>query len=63
MAIIERITDIFNNDLSRLIIAVVLVGGTFVLLYAGRDVPSAIYTMDGAAVTWFFVMVAGKTAR
>lgn len=49
------IADILNDDLSRTIIAVLLLVGTFGLLFQGKDVPAAVWTLDGAAVTFYFI--------
>lgn len=45
-----------DNDLARGAIATILIVGTFVLLAMGRDVPSVLWAMDGAAVSAFFAV-------
>ncbi len=61
MGLVKLASTVLNNDLSRLIIALVLIGGTVGLLFLGRDVPMALWTMDGLAAGFFFGVAVGKT--
>lgn len=60
---IAAISDVVNNDLSRVIIAVILLVGTFGLLFTQREVPAAVWTLDGAAVTFYFIGRDAKNAQ
>jgi len=48
------IKDVLNNDLSRLVLAVLLIGGTLILLIMRLPVPDALWGFDGLAVGFFF---------
>jgi len=46
--------DILCNDVARAAIAVILLVGTFILLVTDREVPPALWGMDGLAVGFYF---------
>lgn len=48
------VTSIICSDVARLALALLLVGGSIVLLGLGRDVPSVLWALDGAAVGFYF---------
>lgn len=54
MPLMASITAALISDAARLLIALVLVGGTVVLLLARVDVPAGLWTLDGAAVGFYF---------
>lgn len=56
----ERITNVVTRDLARFVICLTLIAGTLVLLIVNRDIPPAIWALDGTAVGWFF---GGNTAQ
>lgn len=53
------VQEVFNNDLSRLILAVLLIGGTILLLVMHEEVPLFLAALDGAAVGFYFGGLAG----
>lgn len=48
------------QDLARVLIAVILLCGTFALLLSGRDVPVVLWTLDGSAITFYFAVGIAK---
>lgn len=54
MTVGNWINEILCADAARLILAVLLTVGTLGLLAFGRDVPMALWTLDGAAVGFYF---------
>lgn len=45
---------------ARLVVAVVLLVGTFAVLLSGQSVPAPVWVLDGSAVTFFF---AGQSSQ
>lgn len=54
MGLVRAITTVFSRETPRMLLALVLVTGTLVLLYAGKDVPPVLWTLDGMAITFYF---------
>lgn len=46
--------DIISDDHARFFLALVLVVGTFVLLFLSRPVPDVLYALDGTAIGFYF---------
>lgn len=52
--------QLFMNDGARLLLALLLVGGTLLLLATDRAVPDVLYALDGSAITFFFSVSVAK---
>lgn len=63
MPVAKAVADVLNNDLSRAVVAVLCVLGTFALLLTDRQVPPEVWVLDTMAFTFFFSAVVAKAAR
>lgn len=63
MPMITAVVDIFNNDLSRAVLAVLMIAGTLLLLLTDRPVPDFLIALDGLAAGFYFGAVVGRMAR
>ena len=54
MGPIRAVTEFLCTDAARLLIALILLVGTFALLLLQREVPSTLWAFDGAAVGFYF---------
>lgn len=62
-AIARVLSDVFNNDLSRVVLAVICLVGTFALLLLEKPVPTEVWLLDTAAITFYFSVAVAKTGR
>jgi hypothetical protein len=63
MAVWTVLGDLLCADGARIVLAVLLVAGTLALLLLGKDVPMALWTLDGAAIGFYFGGAVGNRAR
>lgn len=63
MPTVVTLSAFLASDVARLVIAVILVLGTIALLLLGRDVPAALWALDGAAISFYFSTITVKTSR
>ena len=54
MVVARAMNNLLCNDAARLLLAVILVGGTIALLVLERAVPDALWGLDGLAVGFYF---------
>lgn len=54
MVVMRTVNGLLCADGARLLLAVVLLAGTLALLLTSREVPNALWGMDGAAVGFYF---------
>lgn len=58
----SAIADLLCNDLARVLIAGVLLVGSFALLLSDKPVPDVVWALDGAAVSFYFSLSIAKQA-
>lgn len=56
------VADFICNDVARVLLALALVLGTLVLLIMGKPVPDVLWTLDGAALAFYFSIAAVKSS-
>ncbi|HEY9758951.1 MAG TPA: hypothetical protein V6C97_27530 [Oculatellaceae cyanobacterium] len=61
MPLAKVVSDILNNDLSRVIVAVLLVVGTIAVQLVQGTVPTPLWDLDKIAIIWYFAMGVAKT--
>lgn len=54
MTVRSVLADIWCNDIARVVLAALLIGGTLALLFSGRAVPDVLWGFDGAAIGFYF---------
>lgn len=59
----QALAEFLCNDVARVLLALLLIGGTLVLLVMRIEVPNFLIALDGAAVGFYFYGEAQKSSR